>query len=49
MFACYGCATPDKPVENLWKTQVLITTQFYAAATALSEESLGWARYNTEM
>jgi len=45
MFACYGCATPDEPVENLWKTQVLITTQFYAAATAVGRKSQVWARY----
>jgi hypothetical protein len=46
MFACYGCATPDKPVENLWKTLVTIKLQFYTAATVAREESLIWARYN---
>jgi len=44
--ACYGCAAPDKPVENLWKTPVTIKLQFYTAATVASGEAQVWARYN---
>jgi hypothetical protein len=49
MFACYGCATPDKAVENLWKTTKTSEIQFYTADAATEGDSLGWARYNTEM
>jgi hypothetical protein len=49
MFACYGCAAPDKLVENLWKTTETSEIQFYTAAAAAGENSPGWARYNTEM
>ena len=46
MSACYGCAAPDKPVENLWKTTEPSEIQFYTADAVAGENSLGWARYN---
>ena len=48
----HGCNAVEclsLPVENLWKTTEPSEIQFYTADAAAGGESLGWARYNTEM